>query len=123
MKRSLAFVTLLSAFAAEAQMAGWTPELKRATTAGCRAAIVQNALRDAAARNNVAIDSISNEKRAQFEKAMEPWLAPCSCITDRMSSKWTFDDYTANQEKYKPEIQALLTTGPCATQVPNQRGR
>jgi hypothetical protein len=123
MRRCLAFVALLSAFPVQAQMAGWTPEVKRTAVSGCRAAILQNALRDAAARNKVAPESISSEKRAEFEKAIEPWLAPCSCIIDRVSSKWAFADYTANQEKYKTEIQALLTTGGCAPKAPNPRSQ
>ncbi len=120
MRRSLAFVAFLPAFAAQAQMAGWTPELLRVFTASCREAIIDNALRDTAARKNAALDNITREQRAEFEKAIEPWLKPCACLTDRVSSKWTFADYTANQKKYQPEIQGFFKSGPCSVEVPKR---
>ncbi len=120
MRRFLAFFAFLPAFAAHAQMAGWTPELLRSFTASCREAIVDNALRDAAARNNAALDTITRQRRAEFEKAIEPWLKPCACLADRVSSKWTFADYTANQNRYQPEIQGFFKSGPCAVVVPKR---
>lgn len=120
MRRFLAFIAFFPPFAVQAQMAGWTPELLRVFTASCREAIVDNALRDAAARKGAALDEITSGKRAEFEKAIEPWLKPCACLTERVSSKWTFDDYTANRKKYQPEIQGYFKSGSCAVEVPKR---
>lgn len=104
---------LLTAPVAQAERAGWTFTIKQTMATACRDGILQNAIRDFAARRNIAVGDLPEDFRPKVAAAMEPILQACDCITEKVSARWDYADYQMNEAKYRPEVQAVMR-GECA---------
>ena len=106
-------VLLMIPVVAQAGRAGWTFSTMQTMTKSCRESILDKAIRDFAARRNVAVGDLPGDFRPKVEAALEPILKSCDCMTGKVADRWEYADYLANEAKYRTEVQAMIQ-GECA---------
>jgi hypothetical protein len=103
-------------FAAQPASPRWPPEGKAVAVAGCRETMLTRAERDYLKRNNLT--ELPPNFRARNASVVEPFLALCNCLFDRMEKEWTAEYFLSHPIEVAARTQELLN-GECVPAISN----
>jgi hypothetical protein len=96
----------------------WPAEQKQTVIAGCRKGIIEQAEQDYLTRNGLTVLPAGfHEKTAA---AMEPFLAMCDCIFDKIEKEWPLDYVSTHSDQWASRVQELVV-GVCAPKVTDNK--
>src|SRR5437763_365679 len=101
----LVALLVLSPRAVRSDSPQWPSGTKGTAIAGCRASIVYHAEQDYLKRSN--LKELPPGFREKSAPIMEPFLAMCGCVFDRIEKEWTFEYFSAHQPDVGARVQEL----------------
>jgi hypothetical protein len=96
----------LSPYAAQCDIPQWPAGTKEAAIAGCRASVVDHAEQDYLKRNN--LQELPAGFREKSAPVMEPFLAVCGCLLDRIEKEWSFEYFSSHRSELPAKTDEIL---------------
>lgn len=81
---------------------GWAPAHKAIFTASCQTSVLKKAYQVYA---NAEEDSLTQEQQQTIKRVAHPYLQACECITNKIVTTWSADDFIENSDQYKPVMR------------------
>lgn len=101
-----------SAATLAAEKPGWTPAYKTTFTASCQTSVLKKVYQVYA---NAEESSLTQEQQQTVKRVARPYLQACECITDKIVTTWSADDFIENSDQYKPVMRSWFE-GDCSPQ-------
>src|SRR5664279_100168 len=90
---------------------GWSPESQRAAILGCRASILDNAIRDYLSQRNLTESQMPSDFRDRIATLIEPFLATCECSIPILAAEVSLGSFAAQSTQIQRRLRELTSPG------------
>ena len=89
----------------------WSQEQVQAAIAGCRASIIDHAIRDYLARHNLTQSRLPPDFKERIAPIVEPFLLTCDCTMGVLSKEVPFERFDPNSPQVQERLKTLVSKG------------